>query len=123
VIIWTSGTTGLPKGAWFDHDNLAAAVASAGVMSRPYDRRLVATPFPHAGYMAKVWDQVAWGSTIVISPVPWTAAAMARLLRDERITVLNQTPSAFRQLLWTEEAVLDGAAPDLALRWVIFRRL
>ena len=36
VIIWTSGTTGIPKGAWFDHRNLHAAVASAGVMSNPY---------------------------------------------------------------------------------------
>jgi acyl-CoA synthetase (AMP-forming)/AMP-acid ligase II len=54
VIIWTSGTTGLPKGAWFDHDNLRAAVESAGVMTAPFDRRLVTTPFAHAGYMAKL---------------------------------------------------------------------
>src|SRR5690606_7598901 len=54
VIIWSSGTTGEPKGAWFDHRGLAAAVRSGGVMSAPFDRRLVATPFAHAGYMAKV---------------------------------------------------------------------
>ena len=59
MIIWTSGTTGVPKGAWFDHDN----------------RRLVPTPFAHAGYMAKLWEQLAWGMTLVISPTPWTAAA------------------------------------------------
>ena len=43
-----------------------------------------------------------------------------RLLRDERVTVLNQTPSAFRQLVWAEEAARGAAAPDLALRCVIF---
>ena len=44
VIIWTSGTTGVPKGAWFDHRGLFAAVASAGVMSAPYDVKLASTP-------------------------------------------------------------------------------
>src|SRR2546421_698136 len=37
VIIWTSGTTGVPKGAWFDQRNLAAAVHTAGAMSAPFD--------------------------------------------------------------------------------------
>ncbi len=72
VMIWTSGTTCVPKGAWFDHRNLESAVRSAGGMNAPFDRLLVATPFQHAGYMAKIWDQLAWGSCTVISPVPWT---------------------------------------------------
>jgi acyl-CoA synthetase (AMP-forming)/AMP-acid ligase II len=99
VIIWTSGTTGVPKGAWFDHRNLAAAVASAGVLSAPFDRRLVGTPFAHAGYMAKLWDQLAWGSTIVVSPTPWTADDMLRLLVEERITVAGGVPTQWAKLL------------------------
>ena len=99
VIIWTSGTTGVPKGAWFDHRNLEAAVRSAGVMSAPYDRRLVGTPFPHAGYMAKLWDQLAWGSTVVISPTPWTPDDMLRLLVEERITVAGGVPAQWAKLL------------------------
>lgn len=83
VIIWTSGTTGVPKGAWFDHRNLHSAIASAGVMSEPFDRKLVATPFAHAGYMAKIWDQLAWGTSVVISPTPWSAATMLQLLVRE----------------------------------------
>jgi acyl-CoA synthetase (AMP-forming)/AMP-acid ligase II len=99
VIIWTSGSTGLPKGAWFDHRNLAAAVATAGVMSAPFDRRLVGTPFPHAGYMAKLWDQLVWGSTVVISPSPWTAGDMLRLLVEERVTVAGAVPTQWAKLL------------------------
>ena len=99
VIIWTSGTTGVPKGAWFDHRNLAAAVKSAGVMSGPFDRRLVATPFQHAGYMAKIWDQLAWGSTIVISPTPWTAPAMLDLLMQQKINVAGGVPTQWAKLL------------------------
>jgi acyl-CoA synthetase (AMP-forming)/AMP-acid ligase II len=99
TVIWTSGTTGEPKGAWFDHRNLAAAVLTAGVMSAPYDRRLSSTPFPHAGYMAKLWDQLAWGSTIVISPTPWSAASMRDLMVAERITVAGGVPTQWAKLL------------------------
>jgi acyl-CoA synthetase (AMP-forming)/AMP-acid ligase II len=99
VIIWTSGTTGLPKGAWFDHRNLEAAVASAGVMSRPYDVKLAGTPFAHAGFMAKLWDQLAWGTTSVLTPAPWRAADMLRVLVDERVTVAGGVPVQWSKLL------------------------
>lgn len=99
VIIWTSGTTGQPKGAWFDHRNLEAAVASAGAMSAPFDRRLVGTPFAHAGYMAKLWDQLAWGSTVVINRTPWTAGDMLDLIVGERITVAGGVPTQWSKLL------------------------
>jgi len=112
VIIWTSGTTGTPKGAWFDSRNLAAAATSAGVMSAPYDRRLVATPFAHAGYMGKLWDQLAWGITMVISPVPWSAAEMARILREERITVAGGVPTQWAKLLQEPDS---GALPCLRI--------
>jgi acyl-CoA synthetase (AMP-forming)/AMP-acid ligase II len=107
VIIWTSGTTGLPKGAWFDHANLKAAVTSAGALTAPFDRRLVATPFAHAGYMAKLWEQAAWATTVVISPTPWTAADMLSLLVDERITVAGAVPTQWARLL--QEPGVDGA--------------
>lgn len=107
TIIWTSGTTGVPKGAWFDHQNLAGAVLTAGVMSAPYDRRLVGTPFPHAGYMAKLWDQLAWGSTIVIGATPWSAADMVRSIVEQRITVAGGVPTQWAKLL--EQPDLDRA--------------
>jgi acyl-CoA synthetase (AMP-forming)/AMP-acid ligase II len=99
VIIWTSGTTGVPKGAWFDHRGLHAAVASAGVMSAPYDVKLGGTPFPHAGYAAKLWDQLAWGTTNVAAPTPWRATDMLRLLVEERITVAGGVPAQWAKLL------------------------
>jgi acyl-CoA synthetase (AMP-forming)/AMP-acid ligase II len=112
VIVWTSGTTGIPKGAWYDHGNLAAAARTAGVMSGPYDRKLVATPFAHAGYMAKVWDQLAWGTTVVVSPVPWSAGEMARILREERITVAGGVPTQWAKLL-DEPSMQTGPLTDL----------
>lgn len=114
VIIWTSGTTGTPKGAWFDHRNLFAAVASAGAMSAPYDRRLVATPFAHAGYMAKLWDQIAWGFTMVVSPVPWSAAQMVDIMRREQITVAGGVPTQWAKLV-DEPTLVPGSMPHLRI--------
>ena len=99
ALIFSSGTTGLPKGAVFDGNNLLAGAVSAGVMSAPHDRRLTSTPFAHAGYMFKLWDQLLWGTTLVIPPAPWSAAGMATVLSEERITVAGAVPTQWAKLL------------------------
>lgn len=99
VIIWTSGTTGLPKGACFAHQNLRAAIQTAGPMAAPHARKLSSVPFAHAGYMAKVWEQVAYGMTLVISETPWRANDMLRLLVDERINIAGAVPTQWAKLL------------------------
>jgi acyl-CoA synthetase (AMP-forming)/AMP-acid ligase II len=99
VIIWTSGTTGVPRGAWFDHRNLAAAVRTAGAMSAPFDRRIFGMPMAHAGYMSKLWEQLALGMTLVLPPPPWTAEGMLAVLVDERITVGAGVPTQWSKLL------------------------
>lgn len=112
-IIWTSGTTGLPKGAWFDHRNLAAAVPSAGVMTSPHDRRLMGVPFAHAGYMAKLWEQFAMGVTLVLSPAPWSAESMLDVLQREDINVCGAVPTQWAKLLELPDI---GAADFSGLR-------
>jgi acyl-CoA synthetase (AMP-forming)/AMP-acid ligase II len=99
VIIWTSGTTGLPKGAWFDHRNLAAAVRTAGIMTQPLDRRISGVPMAHAGYMAKLWEQCAMGVTLVLTPNPWTAESMLDVLVGEHVTVGAGVPTQWAKLL------------------------
>jgi acyl-CoA synthetase (AMP-forming)/AMP-acid ligase II len=99
VIIWTSGTTGLPKGAWFDHRNLAAAVRTAGPMTQPLDRRISGVPMAHAGYMAKLWEQCAMGVTLVLTPNPWTAESMLGVLVREEVTVGAGVPTQWAKLL------------------------
>ena len=99
ALIFSSGTTGTPKGAVFDAANLAAGAMSAGVMSAPYDRRLTSTPFAHAGYMFKLWDQLVWGTTLVVPPTPWSASGMFDVLRAERINVAGAVPTQWDKLL------------------------
>ena len=114
ALIFTSGTTGTPKGAAYDADRLAAGAAASGVMSAPYDRRLTSTPFAHAGYMFKLWDQLVWGSTLVIPPTPWSAKGMFDVLRDARITVAGAVPTQWSKLLEVE-GVGPEALPHLRI--------
>jgi acyl-CoA synthetase (AMP-forming)/AMP-acid ligase II len=107
ALIFTSGTTGTPKGAAFDADRLAAGAAASGVMSAPHDRRLTSTPFSHAGYMFKLWDQLLSGSTLVVPPTPWSAQGMFDVLRHERVTVAGAVPTQWAKLL-----DVDGVSPQ-----------
>src|SRR5579862_5010984 len=107
AIVWTSGSTGVPKGAVFDHANLEAVAAGTDVLSHPGDRRLSPLPFPHVGYMTLAWDEIAHGITTVITPQPWTAAAAIELLAGERVTVGQGVPTQWALMLAHDD--LDGA--------------
>jgi acyl-CoA synthetase (AMP-forming)/AMP-acid ligase II len=87
AVVWTSGTTGLPKGAIFDHQRLRAVADGTDVLSEAGDRRLSPLPFAHVGSMTRMWDEIANGITTVITPTPWRAADTIRTIEAERITV------------------------------------
>ena len=99
AIVWTSGSTGLPKGAVFDHANLAAVARGTDVLSQPGDRRLSPLPFAHVGYMTRAWDEIAHGVTTVITPTPWKAAAAIELMASERVTVGQGVPTQWALVL------------------------
>jgi acyl-CoA synthetase (AMP-forming)/AMP-acid ligase II len=99
AIVWTSGTTGVPKGAVFDHANLAAMAPGAGALSAPGDRRLSPLPFAHVGYMTRMWDELVSRITTVITPTPWRAAGALRLIEEERVTVGQGVPTQWALML------------------------
>ena len=105
AVVWTSGTTGLPKGAVFDHRRLAAVAAGTDTLSEPGDRRLSPLPFAHVGSMTRTWDEAANGITTVITPTPWKAADAVRVMAEERITVAQGVPTQWALVM---------AHPDLA---------
>jgi acyl-CoA synthetase (AMP-forming)/AMP-acid ligase II len=98
-IVWTSGTTGMPKGAWFDHRALQASARMSGILSAPFDRRSMPLPFAHAGYMNKVWDQLDFVITCVLMPRVWSAEAMLELLVGERITGGQGVPTQWTKVV------------------------
>src|SRR4029077_7023543 len=74
AIVWTSGTTGMPKGAVFDHRNLRAVAIGAGAMGGRFDVRLAPLPFAHVAFMSRPWEEIENVITTVITPTPWSAA-------------------------------------------------
>ncbi len=119
-VIYTSGSTGKPKGVMVTHRNVVRLFA-ATKDSFAFDERDVWTLFHSYAFDFSVWEMwsaLLYGGRLVIIPyaVSRSPEAFYDLLVRERVTVLNQTPSAFRQL-----SQIDEKAPrSLALRLVIF---
>ena len=97
--MWTSGTTGTPKGAWFDHRALHASAEMSGILSAPFDRRSMPLPFAHAGYMNKLWDQLDFVITCVLLPGVWTAQGLLDVLVRHRVTGGQGVPTQWTKLL------------------------
>ncbi len=103
AVVWTSGTTGLPKGALFSHDNLRSVAEGTDVLSRPGDRRLSPLPFSHVSYVTRAWDEIAHGVTTIISPSPWQARSALEVMRNEAVTVAQGVPTQWALMLELDE--------------------
>jgi acyl-CoA synthetase (AMP-forming)/AMP-acid ligase II len=99
AVVWTSGTTGVPKGAIFNNRNLTAVCVGAGPLRGAFDRRISPTPFAHVGYMLHLSEEIEYAMTTVIPPTPWKADAVLALMARERVTVGQGVPSQWRLLL------------------------
>jgi amino acid adenylation domain-containing protein len=112
-VIYTSGSTGRPKGALVTHANVSRLLAATEPWFgfAPDD---VWTLFHSAAFDFSVWEiwgALAFGGRLVIVPADTARSPEDFRLLLEGVTVLNQTPSAFRQLTFP---------PPTSLRWVIF---
>jgi amino acid adenylation domain-containing protein len=125
-VIHTSGSTGRPKGVVVTHHNVARLFTATAPWFElgPGD---VWTLFHSYAFDFSVWEM--WGALLHggrLVVVPWWVSrspdAFGELLRDEQVTVLNQTPSAFRLLQAAEErrSPAAAAAELAALRLVLF---
>ncbi|MEU4408149.1 amino acid adenylation domain-containing protein, partial [Streptosporangium sp. NPDC023963] len=122
-VIYTSGSTGRPKGVTVTHGNVTRLFAATDEWFGfgPDDAWTWFHSFAFDFSVWELWGALLHGGRLVVVPfaVSRSPEDFLRLLVRERVTVLNQTPSAFHQLVQA-----DGDNPrlgrELALRTVIF---
>jgi amino acid adenylation domain-containing protein len=120
-IIYTSGTTGKPKGVMIQHRNVVRLLFNS---RNPFDftNRDVWTMFHSYCFDFSVWEMygaLLYGGKLLVIPkmLALDTPGFQKMLQKESVTVLNQTPTAFYQLL-NEQYHHKQNYP--ALRYIIF---
>jgi len=112
VILYTSGTTGTPKGAELSHSNLAMNALASVAMTHlnSHDVSLVALPLFHSfGQSVQMNAVTASGGSMVLLP-RFEAEAAMKAMTDHSVTVFCGVPTMYIALL-----NLDWKGPDLAV--------
>ncbi len=101
TIIFSSGTTGEPKGVLLSHFNVESNVQGIGQVLRfeKTDSMLGVLPLFHSfGYMT-MWAIPNLGGAIVFHPNPLDAVAVGELVHHHRVTLLLATPTFLQMYL------------------------
>lgn len=120
-VIFTSGSTGTPKGVEVTHHN-ATRLFRTTAADFDFDERDVWCLFHSYAFDFAVWESfgaLLHGGRLVVPDEETIRSpqGFATFLAEQRVTVLNQTPSAFRRL---SDALDAEIADQLAVRWVVF---
>src|SRR6185369_6377279 len=120
-VIYTSGSTGQPKGCEVNHRNVARLFKATESLYK-FNERDVWTLFHSYTFDFSVWEiwgALAYGGRLIVMPEGATRSleGFRQLLCEQEVTVLNQTPLAFRHLLHVDREIDEATR---SLRWVIF---
>jgi acyl-[acyl-carrier-protein]-phospholipid O-acyltransferase/long-chain-fatty-acid--[acyl-carrier-protein] ligase len=96
TVIFSSGSTGVPKGVMLTHRNILANVDAIGqIYDLTQDDVLVGVlPFFHSfGFTGTIWLPILGGFGVVYHPNPMDAKAIGELAGEHRATVIISTPT------------------------------
>ncbi len=102
TIIFSSGSTGDPKGVMLTHANIAANCESViqAIDPTPQDRLLGILPFFHSfGYTVTLWLPLQVGAATIYYPNPLQAREIGELSKKHRATIFLSTPTFLRSYL------------------------
>ncbi len=106
VILYTSGTTGTPKGAELTHANMASNAATTAklVSATPEDRFLGALPLFHSfGQTASMNLAISVGATLSLLP-KFSAKECLEIVQSDRITIFLGVPTMYVGLVGYPDA-------------------
>jgi O-succinylbenzoate-CoA ligase len=112
TIMYTSGTTGLPKGAMMSHRNIFSNARNCGAALnyKESDRTLIVVPLFHVtGLNSQLVAFVYVGGTCVIMKA-YKTAEMIQAIKRHRITVLFNVPTMYVLMLINESLQEDDLA-------------
>lgn len=120
-IIYTSGSTGTPKGAMVMHKNVVRLMKNDKFLF-DFNDKDVWTLFHSIAFDFSVWEMygaLLYGGKLIIVPenIANDPELYLNLMEKEEVTVLNQTPTYFYNLLNAETNHLH---PNLKIRYIIF---
>ena len=96
TVIFSSGSTGVPKGVMLSHQNIQANLESLAQILQVYpkDRLLGALPFFHSlGYTGSIWFPLACGFGVAYHPNPMDAGIIGKLSQKYSVSLLFSTPT------------------------------
>lgn len=96
TIIFSSGSTGEPKGVMLSHHNIISNIESLRAVfeSAPTDNVCAALPFFHSlGYTGALWFPLLSGFSAVYHPNPLDGGMIAQLVRENKSTIMFATPT------------------------------
>ncbi|HZG91706.1 MAG TPA: AMP-binding protein [Pseudonocardia sp.] len=119
LLVYTSGTTGRPRGVRLSHRALLANREQTGAVRpspvTPVDRVLLALPLFHVYGLAAGLLQSCWVGATVVLTERFDAEQVAEVLAEQRVSVLAGVPSMFRALLDLPPARLRAATTGVRL--------